>query len=89
MAYVINEPCMGSKDGACTQVCPVDCIHPTPDEPGYAEAKQLYINPNECIDCYACMEECPVSAITPGDLVPPQWQQYIEINAAYYRERPA
>ena len=47
MAYVINEPCIGTKDTSCVEVCPVDCIHPTPDEPGFAEADQLYIDPEE------------------------------------------
>jgi ferredoxin len=67
-------------------VCPVDCIHPTPDEPGFAEADQLYIDPAECIDCDACVEACPVDAITPEDTVPPEWHEYIERNAAYYRD---
>ena len=86
MAYVINEPCIGTKDTSCVEVCPVDCIHPTPDEPGFDEAEQLYIDPEECIDCDACVEACPVDAITPEDMVPPEWQHYIERNAAYYRK---
>ncbi len=87
MAYVINEPCIGEKDASCVEVCPVDCIHPTPDEPGFAKAEQLYIDPEECIDCDACVEACPVDAITPEDQVPPEWQRYIEKNAAYYRRQ--
>ncbi len=59
MTYVINEPCIGAKDTSCVEVCPVDCIHPTPDEPGFEEAEQLYIDPEECIDCDACVEACP------------------------------
>ncbi len=35
MTYVIAEPCIGTKDNSCVEVCPVDCIHPTPDEPDY------------------------------------------------------
>jgi NAD-dependent dihydropyrimidine dehydrogenase PreA subunit len=87
MAYVINEPCIGTKDNSCVEVCPVDCIHPTPDEPGYDAAEQLYIDPDECIDCDACVEVCPVDAITPEDQVPPEWQKYVEINAAYFSNR--
>ena len=45
MAYVIAEPCIGTKDTACVDACPVDCIHPKKDEPGYAEAELLYIDP--------------------------------------------
>jgi NAD-dependent dihydropyrimidine dehydrogenase PreA subunit len=66
-------------------VCPVDCIHPTPDSRKFAEAEHLYIDPEECIDCDACVEACPVDAITPEDMVPPGWQDYIEKNAAYFR----
>jgi len=63
MAYVIAEPCIDTKDNSCVEVCPVDCIHPTPDEPDYDNVKQLYIDPEECIDCDACVEACPVDAI--------------------------
>ena len=58
--------------------------HPTPDEPGFEEAEQLHIDPEECVDCDACVEACPVDAITPEDRVPPEWQHYLEKNAAYY-----
>jgi ferredoxin len=84
---VINEPCIGTKDTSCVEVCPVDCIHPRPDEPDFGQAEQLYIDPEECIDCDACVEACPVDAITPEDMVPAEWQKYIRINAAYFRER--
>ena len=63
MAYVITEPCIGEKDNSCVEVCPVDCIHPTPDEPDYEAAEQLFIDPDECIDCDACVEACPVDAM--------------------------
>ena len=59
MAYVIAEPCIGTKDNSCVEVCPVDCIHPTPDEPDYEKVEMLYIDPEECIDCDACVEACP------------------------------
>ena len=86
MAYVITEPCIGTKDNSCVEVCPVDCIHPTPDEPGYEAAEMLFIDPEECIDCDACVEACPVDAIYPEDMVPHDWQKYIEINAAHFQE---
>ena len=47
MAYVIAEPCIGQKDNSCVEVCPVDCIHPTPDEPDYDKVEMLYIDPEE------------------------------------------
>jgi len=86
VAYVINEPCIGVKDNSCVEVCPVDCIHPTPDEPNYDEVGQLFIDPLECIDCDACVEACPVDAITPEDMVPDEWERFIELNAAYFKE---
>lgn len=89
VAYVINEPCIGTKDTSCVDVCPVDCIHPTSDEPDFADAKQLFIDPEECIDCDACIEACPVDAITPLEQVPPEWESYIELNAEYYRRQAA
>jgi NAD-dependent dihydropyrimidine dehydrogenase PreA subunit len=70
MAFVIAEPCIGTKDTACVDACPVDCIHPkkntTYDDarPGFDEIPQLYIDPVECIDCGACVPVCPVSAIS-------------------------
>ena len=84
MAYVIAEPCIGQKDNSCVEVCPVDCIHPTVEEADFEEAEQLYIDPEECIDCDACVEACPVDAITADHMVPPEWHEYIARNAAYY-----
>jgi NAD-dependent dihydropyrimidine dehydrogenase PreA subunit len=56
VAYVINEPCIGTKDTSCVEVCPVDCVHPRPDEPDFGQAEQLYIDPEECIDCHRRLE---------------------------------
>jgi len=88
MAYVITQPCIGVKDGACVEVCPVDAIHPTPDEVDYASAEQLYIS-EDCIDCGMCVHVCPVNAIFASEDVPAQWQSFIEKNAAYFRTRQA
>lgn len=84
-AYVICEPCIGTKDTACVDVCPVDCIHPRRDEPEFEPSNMLFINPDECIDCGACQPACPVEAIYRDEDVPEQWQQYIELNANHYR----
>src|SRR4029077_6017531 len=84
MAYVIAEPCIGTKDNSCVEVCPVDCIHPTPEEPGYDAAEMLYIDPEECIDCDACVEACPVDACFAEDQLPEEWQKYSQINAEYF-----
>lgn len=73
MPYVITEPCIGVKDTACVQVCPVDCI--------YDGGDMLYINPDECIDCGLCEPECPVSAIFVDTDVPENWHSFIDLNA--------
>ena len=82
--HVIAQPCIGTKDTACVAVCPVDCIHPTKEEAGFAAAEQLYIDPLNCIDCGLCVGECPVRAIFAEDDVPAEWSNFIERNAAHY-----
>jgi NAD-dependent dihydropyrimidine dehydrogenase PreA subunit len=79
MTYVIAEPCIGVKDASCVDVCPVDCIHTTDEAPLY------YIDPDECIDCGACEPECPVTAIFAEDALPAQWNNYIQINADFFK----
>jgi len=89
MAFVIAEPCIGTKDTACVDACPVDCIHPkkntTYDDarPSFDEVPQLYIDPIECIDCGTCVPVCPVSAIFALDDLPEKWKHYTELNASY------
>ena len=85
MAYIICEPCVGKKDTACVDVCPVDCIHPRKDEPQFETAEMLYIHPDECIDCGACVPACPVEAIFSLDETPGKWGHYISANAGYYQ----
>ena len=86
MTFIIAEPCVDTKDTACVDVCPVDCIHPTKDEPNFAEEKLLYIDPDECIDCGACEPACPVEAIFEEDALPEKWSNYLQINADYYKK---
>src|SRR3954454_5949882 len=86
MAYVITEPCIGTKDTGCVNVCPVDCIHPRKDENDFATETQLYIDPVECIDCGVCVPACPVSAIFALEDLPDKWKRFGEINANYYKQ---
>ena len=88
MAYVIAQPCIGVKDGACVVVCPMDCIHPRPDSPDFTEADQLFIEPGACIDCGLCVGECPVGAIFHEADVPAEWASFIEKNAAHFTIKP-
>jgi ferredoxin len=81
MPYVIAEPCVDVKNGACVEVCPVDCIHTTPEE------RQHYIDPDVCIECEQCVLVCPVEAVFLDRDLPAEWEQYIEINAAFFQRR--
>ena len=84
MAFVITDACVGTKDRSCVDVCPVDCIHDDGDED-----QQLYIDPDECIECGACEPACPVSAILNEEDVPDNMKPYIEINALWYKDKTA
>jgi ferredoxin len=79
MTYVITEPCIGTKDASCVDVCPVDCIHTTEEDPQY------YINPETCIDCAACESVCPVTAIYFEDDVPADQKQFIAVNSDWFK----
>jgi Fe-S-cluster-containing hydrogenase component 2 len=78
LIYVICEPCIGTKDQSCVEVCPVNYIHDG--------GEQNYINPDECIGCSACATVCPVNAIYDEDEVPEQWKSYIQKNADFYKK---
>ncbi|MGH7514708.1 MAG: indolepyruvate ferredoxin oxidoreductase subunit alpha [Gemmatimonadales bacterium] len=77
MTYIIAEPCIGVLDRGCVDVCPVDCIYEGED--------QLYIHPDECIDCGACVPECPVTAIFDEVEVPPNWASYTAKNRDVFK----
>jgi len=62
MTYLITSRCVGVKDGTCREVCPVDCIHDA--------GEQFVIDPDECIDCGACVSACHVGAIFHADDLP-------------------
>ncbi len=85
MPHYITEACIGEKDGSCVEVCPVDCIHPRKDEADFETAEMLYIDPDVCIDCGLCVDECPVKAIFSEDDLPDEMEAFIEKNAAYFR----
>ena len=73
MTYVVAEPCVACKYTDCVDVCPVDCF--------YEGENFLVINPDECIDCGACVPECPTEAIFSEDDLPEKWAEYKELNA--------
>ncbi len=95
MTHVIAEPCIGTCDTSCVEVCPSNSIHGPNDPEGAGaevadldskEGKQLFINPDECIDCGVCATECPVEAIYPEDELPEKWESFKDKNAAFFGE---
>jgi ferredoxin len=82
MAYVITDTC--TKDELCVQACPVDCIHPKSDEGEFADAPQLFVNPNDCIDCGACVPVCPTNSIFSADDIPAELAGFADKNAAHF-----
>ena len=81
MAFVVTQPCHDCKYTDCVVVCPVECF--------YEGEQMLYIHPGECIDCEACVPECPVEAIFAEPNVPAQWSGFIQINAEKSAEMKA
>ncbi|MER5353233.1 4Fe-4S binding protein [Kitasatospora sp. NPDC002551] len=87
MAYAITRTCC--NDASCVSVCPVNCIHPTPDEPDFGRTDMLYIDPAACIDCGACADACPVDAVFPVDRLMGPDAVYGELNRDWFRDHPA
>ena len=79
MALVVCEPCRDCKYTDCVVVCPVDCF--------YQDESMLYIDPDECIDCDACVEACPVDACFAEDQLPEEWSKYTQINLEYFKSQ--
>lgn len=73
MAHVVTEPCVGCKYTDCVVVCPMECF--------YGDERQLYVDPGDCIDCGACVPECPAEAIFRDVDVPAKWSGYVRLNA--------
>ena len=84
MPHIIAEPCIGTKDTSCVEVCPVDCIHPTQDDPDFETAEQLLIDPVVSIVCGLCADECPVRASFPEEDLPGEWNKYVQLNLDYF-----
>jgi len=78
MTHVVAEPCSGCKYTDCVVACPVDCF--------YEGEQMLYIHPDDCIDCEACVPECPVEAIFHEDNLPDEWESYTQLNAEQAEE---
>jgi ferredoxin len=81
MAWVISRLCRDCVDQACVEVCPVDCIYAYQGEDAEEFPNQLYIDPEECINCGVCEPECPWEAIFEDEQVPEIFEEDIALNA--------
>lgn len=82
MPYAITDAC--AKDFLCAESCSTYAIHPAKDEAGADTATQLFINPEECIDCGNCVATCPSNAIYPIDELPADKTDFAAKNAAHF-----
>ena len=80
MTYIVTTPCIDCKYTDCAAVCPVEAFHETPD--------RLLINPDTCIDCDACLPECPVEAIFSEEELPAGQEQFRQLNAELAKSWP-
>jgi NAD-dependent dihydropyrimidine dehydrogenase PreA subunit len=78
---VVTSPCIGTKDSACTKVCPMNCF--------FDAGEMLVVNPDECIGCSLCIPECPVSAIYLESDVPENEHPFIARNRAFFEGKSA
>ena len=81
MPHVVAEPCIKCKFTECVAVCPVDCFH--------EGAEMVVIDPEECIDCGACIDECPAGAIFPQEDLPEEWRHFAAFNAEHAKQWPS
>src|SRR5262245_25243447 len=82
MTYIITRLCRDCVDTGCVAVCPVDCIYEYTGSDGGQFPNQLYIHPDECIDCGACEPECPWQAIFEEVSVPGVFNDDTPLNYA-------
>lgn len=80
MTFVVTDNCKGCRFTDCVAVCPVECFH--------GDDEMLYIDPEECIDCGACVPECPVEAIYDEAQLPDDKSQWLQINADKAKDLP-
>ncbi len=80
MTFVVTDNCKRCRFTDCVAVCPVDCFH--------GDEEMLYIDPDECIDCGACVPECPVEAIYDESQLPENLTEWVEVNRAKASKLP-
>jgi ferredoxin len=80
MTFVVTDNCKGCRFTDCVAVCPVECFH--------GDDEMLYIDPEECIDCGACVPECPVEAIYDEAQLPDDKAEWLQVNADRAKDLP-
>lgn len=86
MPHVVTQSCC--SDGSCVLACPVNCIHPAPNEPGFGTAEMLWVDADACVDCGACVTACPVDAIVPHTKLTEAQMPFFALNAEYFDAFP-
>ncbi|HZP15263.1 MAG TPA: 4Fe-4S binding protein, partial [Nocardioides sp.] len=86
MPHVVTQSCC--SDGSCVLACPVNCIHPAPNEPGFGTAEMLWVDADACVDCGACVTACPVDAIIPHTKLTEAQMPFYALNAEYFDAFP-
>src|SRR5438552_1341116 len=81
MTYAVTEARLDLKDKSCIEVCPLYGIHEVHED------RMVYIDPDECIDCAACVDPCPVDAIFAEEDVPTSQLAFVEINKVYFKDQ--
>ena len=89
MTWVVTRLCRECVDQSCVEVCPVDCIYAYDGSDSATFPKQLYIDPEECINCGVCEPECPWEAIFEDEQVPDIFQPDIALNAKILDQKDA
>ena len=81
MTWVITKLCIDCVDQSCVEVCPVDCIYEYTGDDQASFPNQLFIDPEECINCGVCEPECPWEAIFEDEQVPEPFTDDVALNA--------
>ena len=84
MSYVITGACLGEQYAKCTEVCPADCIYPGEHE----NQTFMVIDPDQCINCHACLDVCPVNAIVASEEEAPMYAKLNKLLAPLFKENP-
>lgn len=80
MPHIVTDNCSRCRFTDCVTHCPVACFH--------GDQERLYIDPDGCIDCGACLDSCPVNAIYDVLDLPDELSPWIAINASRSAELP-